>query len=62
MQPILNIKKQMEDNLKNGLAKAIGRLEKERAALLRIEIDQNEHSKNFIDMSSNGTNVINLRA
>ena len=37
LQPLLNVKKQMEDNLKNELGKSIQKLEKEKDRLKKIE-------------------------
>lgn len=56
-QPVLSLKKQLEDNMKNELGKAVRKFEDEKEELKRIESDRQEcltememHASNYIDV------------
>ena len=59
LQPLLKVKTQMEDNLKNELGKAIKKLEDEKAKLRRLEFEKNRYILEFNEKSKK-TTVNNL--
>ena len=59
LQTLLNVKSQMEDNLKNELGKAIHKLEEEKAKLRRLEFEKNRYIMEFNEKSRK-TTVNNL--
>lgn len=61
LQALLNVKMQMENNLKNELGKAVQRLEKEREKLLKIENERNECINQICGQSSKGVMVGKLK-
>jgi flagellar protein FliJ len=60
LQPLLNLKTQLEDSLKNELGKAVQKLEEERKIERQIEADREECIKQIGVKSSNGTTVKKL--
>ncbi len=61
LQPILNLKIQLEDNLKNELGKSIQRLEKEKRILKAIDHEKEENILNFNSISIQGVAVGKLK-
>lgn len=61
LQPLLNVKKQFEENLKNELGKAMQALEKEKQKLVLIENDKKRCIDEFNDHTSRGVRVEKLR-
>jgi len=61
LQPLLNIKSQMEDSLKNELGKAIRRLEKEKEILRGLEAGMSDSIDRFNSKSAKGILVGELR-
>ena len=61
LQSLLNVKIQMEDNLKNELGKAMKKLEKERERLRHIENERNECINQFCGESRKGVMVGKLK-
>jgi flagellar protein FliJ len=61
LHSLLNVKIQMEDNLKNDLGKAVQKLEKERDRLKTIENERNECINCFCGESSKGVIVGKLK-
>ncbi|MDP4092149.1 MAG: flagellar export protein FliJ [Bacillota bacterium] len=61
LQSVLNIKKQMEESLKNEYGKAVKRLEREKEKLKHIEIEQEECMKKMSSDSSKGVKVLKLK-
>lgn len=47
LQSLLNVKAQMEDNLKNKLAKVIRKLEKEKRILQKLQLKESMYIENF---------------
>jgi len=62
LQPLLNIKTQMEDTLKNELAKAIRCLEEEKGFLKNFKEEQKKCMSTISSESSNGVTVERLRS
>lgn len=61
LQSLLNIKTQMEDTLKNQLAKAVRYLEEEKSALKNLKEEQKKCMSDISSESSNGVTVERLR-
>ena len=61
LQPLLNVKQQMEDNLKNELGKALRQLEKEKAVLAGIKEEKRRHILEFNEKAGKGISVKTLR-
>jgi len=61
LQPLLNVKQQMEDNLKNELGKAIKQLEKEKAVLAEIEDEKSRCIAEFNEKAGRGISVKTMR-
>lgn len=61
LQPLLNVKLQMEDNLKNELGKAIRRLENEKDILKGIESEREDYINQINSKSSGGILVEKLK-
>lgn len=59
LQTLLNVKTQMEDNLKNALGKAVQKLEEEKAKLRHLEFEKNRYIFEF-NNKSRKTTVNNL--
>lgn len=59
-QPVLSLKKQMEDNQKNELGKAVRKLEDQKEVLTRIELNQQECLNEMKDQASESINVKTL--
>lgn len=61
LQPLLNVKLQMEDNLKNELGKAVRRLENEKDILKGIEYEREDYINQINSKSSGGILVEKLK-
>ncbi len=61
MQSLLNIKAQMEDNMKNELGKAVRKLEFEKGILKSIEDDRGKYINRFNSESGRGIQVEKLK-
>lgn len=61
MEQILNIKKQLENSIKNELANALRIIEKEKEELKNLQNQQKEYIKGIKESMLNGTNVQRLR-
>ena len=61
LQPLLNVKQQMEDNLKNELGKAIKQLEKEKAVLAEREDEKSRCIAEFNEKAGRGISVKTMR-
>ncbi|RCX15514.1 flagellar FliJ protein [Anaerobacterium chartisolvens] len=61
LQSVLNLKIQMEDSLKNELAKAIRKLERERELLNKIEFEREQLIGQMCCESSKGIRVSSLK-
>ncbi len=61
LQPVLNLKIQMEDSLKNELAKAIRKLEREKDLLNTIELERDQLVGQMCCESSKGIRVSSLK-
>jgi flagellar FliJ protein len=61
LQPVLNVKIQMEDSLKNELGKATQRLEAEARLLQRLETARDMHTSQMNEKSEKGSNIKELR-
>jgi flagellar FliJ protein len=61
LQPVLNVKIQMEDSLKNELGKATQRLETEARLLQRLETARDMHTSQMNEKSEKGSNIKELR-
>lgn len=55
LQPLLNVKSHQEDNIKNELGKAIGKLEKEKAILSDLECKEEKLIREFNEKSKKST-------
>lgn len=55
LQPLLNVKSHQEDNMKNELGKAIGKLEKEKAILSGLECKEEKLIREFNEKSKKST-------
>ncbi|MCX7710687.1 MAG: flagellar export protein FliJ [Clostridia bacterium] len=60
-QPLLDLKTQMEDSLKNELGKAIQKLEQEKEVLRTMETEREECIRQFNEKSSQGIVVERLK-
>ncbi|HHW47837.1 MAG TPA: flagellar export protein FliJ [Clostridiaceae bacterium] len=60
LQPLLNVKQQMEDNLKNELGKALRQLEKEKAILAGIKEEKCQCIAEFNEKAGKGISVKTL--
>lgn len=60
-QPILSVKKQLEDNKKNELGKAVKRFEEEKDELQRLETDRQECMDEMKQRASQSIDVKSLR-
>ncbi|MCX8130322.1 MAG: flagellar export protein FliJ [Clostridia bacterium] len=61
LQALLNVKIQMEDNLKNELGKAVQKLEREKERLRNIENERDEYINKVCGESSKGIMVGKLK-
>jgi len=61
LQPILNLKSQIEDNLKNELGKALRKLQEEEAVLLGLEQEREENIEILNRKASAGITVESLK-
>jgi len=61
LQSLLNVKNQMEENLKNELGKAIQKLEYEKSILKRLEEEKEENIGHIYNKSNAGISVGELR-
>lgn len=57
LQPLLNVKKQMEDNKKNELGKELQKLEVEKVKLKKIETSKEECIDDFNTCTSHGATI-----
>lgn len=55
LQPLLSVKSQQEDNQKNELAKAVRKLEQEKAFLKKLETEEKELISDFNEKSRKST-------
>ncbi len=61
LQALLNVKLQMEDNLKNEMGKAVMKLESEKDILKQINAEIEHYIEEFNLQSGRGTTVVRLR-
>jgi len=61
LQPVLNLKKQVEDNMKNELGKAVQELERQKKILEEIEQERDEYITDINKQSTSGISVGKLK-
>jgi flagellar FliJ protein len=61
LQAVLNLKKQIEENLKNELGKAVQELERQKKKLMDIELERATYYQEINDKSSSGISVGKLK-
>lgn len=61
LQPVLNIKKQIEDSLKNDLGKAISEYEKEKEIYNKIEQEREEFAESINSKTQEGISIRDLQ-
>jgi len=61
LQAVLNLKKQVEDNMKNELGKAVQELERQKRILREIELERDEYITDMNKKSTSGVSVGKLK-
>ena len=61
LQPVLNLKKQVEENMKNELGKAVQELERQKKILEEIEQERDEYITDINKQSTSGISVGKLK-
>lgn len=61
LQAVLNLKKQVEDNMKNELGKAVQELERQKKILQEIEQERDEYITDINKQSTSGISVAKLK-
>lgn len=61
LQPLLNVKLQMEDNLKNEMGRAVRKLEEQKGILHALEDEREAYAAEFSRKSGQGTTVERLK-